>query len=112
MTACCQVTTAVEEEFAAEELAAALVTERLAACAQVLGPVRSVYRWEGEVRRTREWLIVAKTTFARLPELTDRIRELHRYEVPEIVAVPITGGDPAYLTWIQRETTPTTLESR
>ena len=112
MTACCQVTTAVGEESAAEELAAAIVGERLAACAQILGPVRSVYRWEGDVQRTREWLIVAKTTISRLPQLTARIRALHRYEVPEIVSVSIAGGDPAYLSWIQRETTPTTTESR
>jgi len=112
VTACCQVTTAVDGESAAEDLAAAIVAERLAACAQVLGPVQSVYRWEGGVRRAREWLIVAKTTDARLPELTARIRALHRYEVPEIVAVPIAAGDPAYLSWIQRETTPITPETR
>lgn len=106
MTGCCQVTTAVDQEAAAEELAAAIVAERLAACAQILGPVQSVYRWEGEVRRAREWLIVAKTTEERLPELSDRIRALHRYEVPEIVALPIAAGDPAYLQWIRQETTP------
>lgn len=112
MTACCQVTTAVDEESLAEELAAAIVAERLAACAQILGPVRSVYRWEGDVRHTREWLVVAKTTIARLPQLTARIRALHRYEVPEIVSVAIASGDRDYLGWIRRETTPTTKESR
>lgn len=112
MTAYCQVTTAVDEESAAEDLAATIVRERLAACAQILGPVRSVYRWEGEIRRAREWLIVAKTTDARLPELTARIRALHGYEVPEIVALPIAAGDPAYLSWVQRETTPITPEPR
>lgn len=106
MTGCCQVTTAVEPEAAAEELAAAIVAERLAACAQIVGPVRSIYRWEGDVRRAREWLVVAKTTDARLAELTDRIRALHRYDIPEIVAVPITAGNPAYLRWITQETTP------
>jgi len=112
VTGCCQVTTAVDEEAAAEALAATLVAERLAACAQILGPVRSVYRWEGEVRRASEWLIVAKTTDARLSELTARIRALHRYDVPEIVALPISAGDPAYLRWIERETTPLTSEIR
>lgn len=112
MTGCCQVTTAVDEEAAAAELAAILVAERLAACAQILGPVQSVYRWDGDVRHAREWLIVAKTTDARLPELTARIRALHRYDVPEIVALPIAAGDPAYLRWIQRETTPITPETR
>ena len=112
MTGCCQVTTAVDQEGAAEELAAAIVAERLAACAQILGPVQSVYRWEGEVRRAREWLIVAKTTDARLSELTARIRALHRYEVPEIVALPIAAGNPAYLQWIVQETTPIPPEAR
>jgi periplasmic divalent cation tolerance protein len=112
VTGCCQVSTAVDEESAAVELAAILVTERLAACAQIFGPVQSVYRWEGAVRHAREWLIVAKTTDARLPELTARIRALHRYEVPEIVALPIAAGNPAYLRWIQRETTPATPETR
>lgn len=112
MTGCCQVTTAVEPEAAAEELAAALVQERLAACVQIVGPVESIYRWEGEVRRAREWLVVAKTTDARLAELTARIRALHRYDVPEIVAVPITAGDPAYLRWIAQETTQFLPETR
>jgi len=112
VTGCCQVTTAIDEEAAAAELAGILVAERLAACAQILGPVESVYRWEGDVRHAREWLIVAKTTDARLPALTARIRALHRYEVPEIVALPIAAGDPAYLRWIQRETTPITPETR
>lgn len=112
LTGCCQVTTAVNEEAAAEGLATALVAERLAACAQIIGPVQSVYWWEGDVSHTREWLIVAKTTDARLPELTARIRALHRYQVPEIVALSIAAGDPAYLQWIQRETTPITPETR
>lgn len=112
MTGCCQVTTAVKPEAAAEELATAIVAERLAACAQIVGPVQSIYRWEGKVQRAREWLVVAKTTDARLPELTARIRALHRYDIPEIVAVPITAGHPAYLRWITQETTPTSPETR
>jgi periplasmic divalent cation tolerance protein len=112
VTGCCQVTTAVAEELAATELATTVVAERLAACAQVLGPVNSTYRWEGAVRQAREWLVVAKTTDARLPALTSRIRALHRYDVPEIVALEITAGDPAYLRWIRDETTPTPPETR
>lgn len=105
-------TTAVAEEAAAAEMADTVVAERLAACAQVLGPVRSSYRWEGEVRVAREWLVVAKTTEDRLAELTSRIRTLHRYEVPEIVTLAITAGDPEYLRWIRDETTPISPESR
>ena len=108
VTGCSQVTTAVDAEAAAEAMAGALVSERLVACAQILGPVQSIYRWEGEVRRAHEWLIVAKTSDARLAELIARIGALHGYEVPEIVALPITAGDPSYLGWIERETTPLT----
>jgi periplasmic divalent cation tolerance protein len=100
------VTTAVAEEAAAAEMADTVVTERLAACAQVLGPVRSSYRWEGEVRVAREWLVVAKTTETRLAELTARIRSLHRYDLPEIIALAIAAGNPEYLRWIRDETTP------
>jgi len=112
VTGCCQVTTAVAEEAAAAEMADTVVAERLAACAQVLGPVRSSYRWQGEVRSAREWLVVAKTTEARLAELTSRIRTLHRYEVPEIVTLTITAGNPEYLRWIRDETTPIPPETR
>ena len=112
MTGCCQVTTAVAEESAAAEMADRIVTERLAACAQVLGPVRSSYHWEGEVRVALEWLVVARTTDARLAELTSRIQALHNYEVPEIVSLPIAEGNPAYLRWIRDETTPMPPETR
>ena len=112
MTGCCQVTTAVAEEAAAAEMADTVVAERLAACAQVLGPVRSSFRWEGNLRIAHEWLVVAKTTDARVPELTSRIRTLHRYEVPEIVTLAIAAGDPEYLRWIRDETTPIPPEIR
>lgn len=104
-------TTAVAEEAAAAEMADTVVTERLAACAQVLGPVRSSYRWEGEVRVAREWLVVAKTTETRLAELTSRIRSLHRYDLPEIITLAIAAGNPEYLRWIRDETTPLPPES-
>lgn len=112
MTGCCQVTTAVAEEAVAADMADTVVAERLAACAQVLGPMRSSYRWEGQVRVAMEWQVVAKTTEARLPELTSRIRALHNYDLPEIVTLAITAGDPEYLRWIRDETTPIPPESR
>jgi periplasmic divalent cation tolerance protein len=106
MSGCCQITTVVGEQAAAHDLANTLVTERLAACAQIIGPIRSVYRWERAVERALEWMVVAKTTEARAPELIARIRALHQYAVPEIVAQPIGGGLPEYLQWVERETTP------
>jgi periplasmic divalent cation tolerance protein len=112
VTGCCQVTTAVAEEAAAAEMADTVVAERLAACAQVLGPVRSSYHWEGEVRIAQEWLVVSKTTDARVAELTSRIRALHSYDVPEIVTVAIAEGNPEYLRWIRDETIPIPPETR
>jgi periplasmic divalent cation tolerance protein len=101
VTGCCQVTTTLPNQGAADELAARVVEERLAACAQVLGPLSSIYRWQGKVEQASEWYCHIKTTLERLPALRTRIRELHPYEVPEIIAVPILQGDADYLEWIQ-----------
>jgi periplasmic divalent cation tolerance protein len=85
-------------------LADALVGERLAACANVLGGVRSVYRWQGQVERAEETALIAKTRSDLFDRLAARVRELHSYDTPAIVAWPITSGDAAYLDWIARET--------
>ncbi len=81
-------------------IADVLVEERLAACVNVIGAMTSVYRWEGAVRHDEEVVLIAKTTTARLDALTQRVRELHSYECPCIVALPVDGGDPAFLEWI------------
>jgi periplasmic divalent cation tolerance protein len=100
VTDCRQVTTTLPDRDAAQRLGRRLVEERLAACAQVVGPVSSVYWWQGEVETAAEWYCHLKTTAARVPELTTRIRELHPYETPEIIAVPVAEGDAAYLRWV------------
>jgi periplasmic divalent cation tolerance protein len=102
VTECCQVTTTLPDQAAAERLAGVLVEERLAACAQVLGPVSSTYHWEGAVERATEWYCQLKTTAARLPALQARISELHPYDVPEIIALPILDGKAEYLRWIEQ----------
>lgn len=91
-------TTGSEEE--AERISAALVERRLAACVQVLGPIASRYRWQGEVETAREWMCVAKTEASRYAELEAAIRELHSYEEPEIVATPVVAGSAGYLDWL------------
>jgi periplasmic divalent cation tolerance protein len=101
VTGCCQVTTTLPDSDAADRLAQTLVRERLAACAQVAGPISSTYRWQGVVERASECYCHLKTTTERLPALRARIRELHPYEVPEIIAVPIVDGDASYLRWIE-----------
>jgi periplasmic divalent cation tolerance protein len=103
VTGCCQVTTTWPDQAAASRAAATLLAERLTACAQVSGPLTSTYRWKGATEQSQEWYCHFKTTTARLPALQQRIRELHPYEMPEIIALPILGGDEAYLEWIRNE---------
>ena len=88
----------------AERIAEALVAERLAACVNILGPVRSVYRWQGAVERADEVAMIAKSTEALFDALNARVRALHSYDTPAIVAWPIVAGDAAYLDWIGAET--------
>ena len=88
----------------ADRIAEALVAERLAACVNILGAVRSVYRWQGAVERADEVALIAKSRTALLERLSARVRELHSYDTPAIVAWPILGGDAAYLDWIGSET--------
>jgi len=77
------------------------VAERLAACAQVQGPILSTYRWHGEVNQATEWYVHCKTISSRVQELTDRIRSLHPYEMPEIIATAVIGGHQPYLRWVE-----------
>ena len=92
------------DEQVADRICAHLVGERLAACAQVRGPIRSTYRWEGRVEVDDEWMVTVKTSDRRVDALVEAVRSLHPAEVPEIVAVPAVGGDRAYLDWVLAET--------
>lgn len=84
-------------------IARAVVTERLAACANLLPPVRSFYWWNGALQDDAEHVLVLKSREDRVEALTARIRELHSYEVPCVVALPIEAGNPAYLSWLGEE---------
>lgn len=84
-----------------ERIAEAVVGERLAACVNVLGPMRSIYRWQGEVCRDDEHLLLIKTTRPRYDELEARVKALHTYDVVEVIALPIEMGSEAYLAWIR-----------
>jgi periplasmic divalent cation tolerance protein len=97
-----QVLTTAGSEGEAERISSALVERRLAACVQVVGPISSRYRWQGEVATAREWICVAKTSAARYAEVETAIRELHSYDEPEIVATPIVAGSRGYLSWISQ----------
>ena len=98
------VLTNLPDRAAAERLAERLVGERLAACVNILAPCRSVYRWKGEVQHDEEHPMLIKTTAERYPALERALREGHPYELPEIIAVPIERGLPAYLDWVAAET--------
>ncbi|MGH7703584.1 MAG: divalent-cation tolerance protein CutA [Gemmatimonadales bacterium] len=98
-----QVNTTCASREEADRIAGAAVGERLAACAQVHGPISSTFRWQGKIETSVEWYCHLKTTAARLPELETRIKSLHSYEVPEIIALPILGGSTAYLRWIEHQ---------
>lgn len=101
MPECLQVSTTLPDEETARGVAKCLVEERLAACAQVLGPLSSTYCWQGMVEQATEWYCHLKTTRAGLPALQRRLRQLHPYKVPEIIALPVVGGDSDYLRWIE-----------
>ncbi|PYR73179.1 MAG: divalent-cation tolerance protein CutA [Acidobacteria bacterium] len=88
----------------APSFAQALVAERLAACVNVLPPMQSVYRWEGRVERETERQVIIKTTRDRTLALWERVRELHPFEVPEFIVLPIVDGNDAYLRWIGEST--------
>lgn len=95
------VTTGSEAE--AETIARALVEERLAACVNILPPVRSIYRWEGKVADDREWLLIIKTQGQRFAAVEEKIKALHSYQVPEVIALPIVQGSTPYLHWLAEE---------
>ncbi|MEP6671859.1 MAG: divalent-cation tolerance protein CutA [Chthoniobacter sp.] len=78
-----------------------LVEEKLAACGNIVPGVESIYRWQGKIETSAEVLVIFKTTAARYPALEARIRELHSYEVPEIIALPIAAGLVGYLSWVK-----------
>lgn len=90
----------------ARRIATALVEQRLAACVNLLPGVHSVYRWHDAVEHADEVLLLVKTTRARLDALAARVRALHPYELPELIAVEATGGLPGYLDWVAAETRP------
>ena len=94
------VLTTLPIEKDAEEFAAQLVEERLAACVNVLPAMRSVYRWKDVIERADERQLIIKTSAARLPGLEARIRELHPYEVPEFIVLAIVQGSADYLSWL------------
>lgn len=90
----------------AERIALEAVERRLAACANILPGMRSIYRWEGSIQRDDETLLVLKTSEARAEELTNFVTEAHPYDVPAVSRIPVSGGSEAFLEWVGTETAP------
>ena len=99
-----QVQVAHDDRDALAALLAQAVDRRLAACGQLLGPMTSTFRWEGEVQVAQEWLGLLKSTATRLDDLVAFLAEAHGYDLPEILATPVAGGLGGYLEWVREET--------
>jgi periplasmic divalent cation tolerance protein len=98
--------TNLPDRASAERLADLLLEQRLAACVNILAPCRSVYRWKDALQHDEEHPMLIKTSAERYPALEQALRQGHPYELPEIIAVPIERGLPAYLDWVAAETKP------
>ena len=97
------VVTTIDQESLAKEIAGLLVERQLAACVQVVGPVESLYHWQGRIETSREWQCLVKTSRANYAAVEAAIREIHTYTVPEIIALPIVAGSAAYLGWLEEQ---------
>lgn len=97
------VTVSVPDEATADRVGEALVDRRLAACVKRSGPVRSTYRWRGDVEREDEWVLQIMTVQSAFEELCAAVCELHPYEVPEVIATPVVAGSADYLTWVREQ---------
>ena len=98
-----QVFTTIDRSNDAEKISKLLVKNRLAACVQVVGPITSTYWWEGKMEQSKEFLLLVKTRNSAYEKVEQLIIQNHPYEVPEIVAIPITRGSARYLDWIRKE---------
>jgi periplasmic divalent cation tolerance protein len=104
MTDCIVVLVTVGSRNEAERIAVAMVTERLAACVNVVGPITSIYHWQGQVERGQELLLIIKTRAILFDQLEARVKSLHSYQNPEVIALQISAGTAAYLDWLRGET--------
>jgi len=103
--AVCLVYVTAESREQATRIGRALVGEGLAACANVSGPITAIFRWEGAVQEGEEYVLIAKTRDSLVDRLQERVKALHSYDCPCVVALPIAGGHPPFLEWIEAETT-------
>lgn len=98
-----QIITTTDKKADAEKIARELVEQRLAGCVQILGPMASVYWWKGKVETAEEWLCLIKSKMDQYEKLEKTIKNMHPYETPEIIAMPIVAGSKGYLEWLNNE---------
>ena len=104
MSGCIVVFSTVPDTDTGRKIARGVLEKRLAACVNITGPLESHYWWEGELQQEPEHLLILKTREELFPALEEAVRSLHPYDVPEIIALPVGQGSPAYLNWIGSET--------
>lgn len=104
MTVIIEVHTTIDTKEGAQKIAEVLVSQRLAACVQVSGPIVSTYWWEGEMNQAAEWVCTAKTRKALYEKIEQAIKQAHTYDVPEILAIDVVAGSQSYLDWVLQET--------
>ncbi len=98
-----QITTTVPKLNNAKEISDRILNEKLAACVQILGPIKSIYRWKNKIEKKEEWLCIIKTRNKLFKIIERFIKNIHPYEVPEIISTPIINGSYEYLSWINNE---------
>jgi periplasmic divalent cation tolerance protein len=106
MTDFMQIFITVNSREKAREIAEGLIEKRLAGCIQISGPITSLYRWQGRIMEDQEWLLIAKSDRKHFIELENEVKRIHPYEVPEILALPVTEGNSSYLNWLKDELLP------
>ena len=98
-----QVFTTTESKEDAEKISRAVLGKRLAACTQIIGPIKSIYWWKEKIEEAEEWLCIMKSLNDLYEQLEKVIKEIHPYEVPEILALPVVAGNQGYLEWLNKE---------
>lgn len=101
-----QIVTTVSSRSEAKQIVEAIVGQRLAACGQVVGPIDSVYWWDGQLESAEEWMCILKSSATYVAEVQAHLRHVHPYDVPEVLVVPVIDGSPAYLEWLRSELRP------
>lgn len=98
-----QIFTTTAKKIEAEKIAKVLVGQKLSACVQIIGPLTSVYKWRGKLKKSKEWLCIIKTRQNHYKEIEITIKKIHPYELPEIISTPVIGGSKEYLNWLNSQ---------